>query len=39
VDTRYRIDGAMICDMTLQAADDLVRNLGGSILPQGRLER
>jgi 3-hydroxy-9,10-secoandrosta-1,3,5(10)-triene-9,17-dione monooxygenase len=37
--TRYRVDGALICDLTLQAADGLVRNLGGSILPQGPLER
>lgn len=37
--TRYRTDGAMICDMALQAADDLVRNLGGSIMPLGPLER
>lgn len=37
--TRYRMNGAMICDMALQAADDLVRNVGGSIMPLGRLER
>ncbi len=37
--TRYRTDGAMICDMASQAADDLVRNLGGSLMPLGRLER
>ena len=37
--TRYRTDGAVICDMALQAADDLVRNLGGSLVPVGPLER
>jgi alkylation response protein AidB-like acyl-CoA dehydrogenase len=37
--TRYRTDGALICDMVLHAADDLVRNLGGSLVPSGPLER
>jgi len=37
--TRYRTDGALICDIALHAADDLVRNLGGSIMPIGPLER
>ena len=37
--TRYRTDGALICDMVLHAADDLVRNLGGSLVPTGPLER
>lgn len=37
--TRYRTDGAIICDMAMQAADDLVRNLGGSLVPIGPLER
>lgn len=37
--TRYRTDGAVICDMALTAADTLVRNLGGSLVPIGPLER
>lgn len=37
--TRYRVDGATICDTVLDAADDLVRNLGGSLLPPGPVER
>ena len=37
--TRYRTDGALICDIALHAADDLVRNLGGSIMPLGPVER
>jgi 3-hydroxy-9,10-secoandrosta-1,3,5(10)-triene-9,17-dione monooxygenase len=37
--TRYRTDGALICDMALDAADDLVRNLGGGLVPVGPLER
>ena len=37
--TRYRTDGAIICDMAMAAADDLVRNLGGSLVPNGPLER
>ncbi|MCJ0766159.1 hypothetical protein [Variovorax terrae] len=37
--TRYRTDGAVICDMALDAADALVRNLGGSLVPIGPLER
>jgi alkylation response protein AidB-like acyl-CoA dehydrogenase len=36
---RYRTDGAIICDMALSAADDLVRNLGGSLMPLGPVER
>ncbi|CAB3733236.1 Flavin-dependent monooxygenase, oxygenase subunit HsaA [Paraburkholderia sediminicola] len=36
---RYRTDGAIICDMALAAADDLVRNLGGSLMPTGPVER
>jgi len=36
---RYRIDGALVCDMALAAADALVRNLGGSIIPIGLIER
>jgi alkylation response protein AidB-like acyl-CoA dehydrogenase len=36
---RYRTDGAIICDMALAAADDLVRNLGGSLMPLGPVER
>ncbi|MFP3550790.1 acyl-CoA dehydrogenase family protein [Paraburkholderia sp. SIMBA_049] len=36
---RYRTDGAVICDMALAAADDLVRNLGGSLMPLGPAER
>ncbi|MFM0071988.1 hypothetical protein PQQ86_12520 [Paraburkholderia sediminicola] len=35
---RYRTDGAIICDMALAAADDLVRNLGGSLMPAGPVE-
>jgi 3-hydroxy-9,10-secoandrosta-1,3,5(10)-triene-9,17-dione monooxygenase len=37
--TRYRTDGAIICDMAMDAADALVRNLGGSLMPIGPLER
>lgn len=37
--TRYRTHGAVICDTSLSAADDLVRNLGGSLLPNGPIER
>lgn len=37
--TRYRTDGALVCDMSLDAANDLVRNLGGSLIPVGPLER
>ncbi len=37
--TRYRTDGAIICDMAMSAADSLVRNLGGSLVPIGPLER
>ncbi len=36
---RYRTDGAVICDMALAATDDLVRNLGGSLMPLGPVER
>lgn len=36
---RYRTDGAIICDMALAASDDLVRNLGGSLMPLGPVER
>lgn len=36
---RYRTDGAIICDMALAASDDLVRNLGGSLMPPGPVER
>ncbi|WP_281718812.1 acyl-CoA dehydrogenase family protein [Pandoraea apista] len=36
---RYRTDGALVCDMALAAADDLVRNLGGSLMPIGPVER
>jgi len=36
---RYRINGATICDTTLNACDALVRNLGGSLLPNGPIER
>lgn len=36
---RYRTDGALVCDMALAAADELVRNLGGSLMPVGPLER
>lgn len=36
---RYRMDGATVCDVALEAADALVRNLGGSLLPVGPLER
>lgn len=37
--TRYRVDGAIIADTALSAADILVRNLGGSLLPNGPIER
>lgn len=37
--TRYRTNGATICDTALAAGNDLVRNLGGSLLPQGPIER
>jgi len=37
--TRYRTGGAIISDLALGACDDLVRNLGGSLLPQGPVER
>jgi 3-hydroxy-9,10-secoandrosta-1,3,5(10)-triene-9,17-dione monooxygenase len=37
--TRYRVNGATICDTALAASDDLVRNLGGSLLPIGPIER
>ena len=37
--TRYRTHGAIICDIALAAGDDLVRNLGGSLLPLGPIER
>lgn len=36
---RYRMNGATICDTALDAADKLVRNLGGSLLPDGPIER
>lgn len=36
---RYRTNGATICDTTLGACDALVRNLGGSLLPEGPVER
>ncbi|MFM0303624.1 hypothetical protein PQQ99_26260 [Paraburkholderia sediminicola] len=36
---RYRTDGAIICNMALAAADDLVRNLGGSLMQTGPVER
>lgn len=36
---RYRTNGATICDTTLNACDALVRNLGGSLLPTGLIER
>lgn len=36
---RYRTNGATICDTALAASDDLVRNLGGSLLPLGPIER
>jgi alkylation response protein AidB-like acyl-CoA dehydrogenase len=37
--TRYRTNGPLICDTALSACDDLVRNLGGSLLPVGPVER
>ncbi len=37
--TRYRTSGATICDTALAAGNDLVRNLGGSLLPLGPVER
>ena len=37
--TRYRMDGALICDMAMEGADALVRNLGGGLMPLGPLER
>lgn len=37
--TRYRTDGAMISDLALNAADALARSLGGSLLPNGPIER
>ncbi|MDP9607666.1 UNVERIFIED_ORG: 3-hydroxy-9,10-secoandrosta-1,3,5(10)-triene-9,17-dione monooxygenase [Variovorax paradoxus] len=37
--TRYRMDGSLICDMAMEGADALVRNLGGSLMPLGPLER
>ncbi len=36
---RYRTNGSTICDTALAASDDLVRNLGGSLLPLGPIER
>lgn len=36
---RYRVDGATICDVALDASDQLIRNLGGSLLPLGPVER
>lgn len=36
---RYRTHGAAICDTALAAGNDLVRNLGGSLLPLGPVER
>ena len=36
---RYRTNGSTICDTTLNACDALVRNLGGSLLPTGPIER
>jgi 3-hydroxy-9,10-secoandrosta-1,3,5(10)-triene-9,17-dione monooxygenase len=36
---RYRTDGAMLCDLALDAADALARSLGGSLLPNGPIER
>lgn len=37
--TLYRTNGTTICDTALEAAGDLVRNLGGSLLPRGPVER
>lgn len=37
--TRYRADGAMISDLALHATDALARSLGGSLLPDGPIER
>jgi len=37
--TRYRASGPTICDTALSASNDLVRNLGGSLLPLGPVER
>ncbi|NVN88299.1 MAG: acyl-CoA dehydrogenase family protein [Rhodopseudomonas sp.] len=37
--TRYRANGPTICDTALAASNDLVRNLGGSLLPLGPVER
>lgn len=37
--TGYRLDGATICDTALEACNRLVRNLGGSLLPDGEIER
>jgi len=37
--TRYRTNGSTICDTALGASNDLVRNLGGSLLPLGPVER
>ncbi|WP_448045070.1 acyl-CoA dehydrogenase family protein [Bradyrhizobium liaoningense] len=37
--TRYRTNGSTICDTALAAGNDLVRNLGGSLLPAGPVER
>jgi len=37
--TRYRTDGAMISDLALVATDALSRSLGGSLLPNGPIER
>lgn len=36
---QYRMTGATIVDMVLSAGDRMVRGLGGSLLPQGPLER
>lgn len=36
---RYRTSGSTICDTALAASNDLVRNLGGSLLPLGPIER
>lgn len=37
--TKYRTDGATICDVALDAGDKLARSLGGSLLPNGAIER
>lgn len=36
---KYRSNGAMIANTTMQAVDSLVKSIGGSLLPNGPLEK